>query len=204
MSSRSPSARNELAEPQLTRPKNTARRKLNRKRLLTQLRESAASQQWRLRVKFLYVTAFALFCVAAPVAAPAQSPDLSLMSALCSDDYYEDTAGQCGDISADGEIFIFTKYGIVITGDTDEDVIVLYLDDLEDTPVGSIQPRNDVTGDKPNAEPANGQETIASRVIVLEAPSAIGSEDADEVATTGATARSVPAAAEAVDDGKIE
>src|SRR5262245_57587884 len=144
-----------------------------------------------------------MFCVAAPVAAPAQSPDLSLMLALCTDDYYEDTAGQCGVISAVGEIFILTQYGVVIAGDTDEDVIVLYLDDLEDTPVGSTQPRNEdavVTDDKPNAEPANEQETIASRVIVLEAPSATGGEDADDVATTDPTARRIPAAAEPVDD----
>src|SRR4029453_1529024 len=93
-----------------------------------------------------------------------------------------------------------TQYGIVIAGDTDEDVIVLYLDDLEDTPVGSIQPRNEdaaPTEDKPTAEPTDDQETIASRVIVLDAPSAIGGEGADDVATTGPTARSVPAAAEA-------
>jgi len=134
-------------------------------------------------VKFLCALASALFCVAAPVAAPAQPPDLSLISALCSDDYYEDTAGQCSLISADGEIFILTQYGVVIAGETDEDVIVLYLDDLEDTPVGSIQPRKEdavATDDKPNAETANEQETIASRVIVLEAPSAIGGEDADD------------------------
>jgi hypothetical protein len=158
-------------------------------------------------VKFLCAIASALFCVALPVAAPAQSPDLSLISALCSDDYYEDTAGQCSVISADGEIFILTQYGIVIAGDTDEDVIVLYLDDLEDTPVGSIQPRNEdaaATEDKTNAEPTDDQETIASRVIVLDAPSAIGGEGADDVATTGPTARSVPAAAEAIDDSTIE
>jgi hypothetical protein len=66
-------------------------------------------------VKLLYAIASALFYVAAPVAAPAQSLDLSLMSALCSDDYYEDTAGQCGAISA-GEVFtieaILAKYGV--------------------------------------------------------------------------------------------
>jgi hypothetical protein len=156
-------------------------------------------------VKLLYALASALFCVAAPVAAPAQSPDLSLISALCSDDYYEDTAGQCSVISADGEIFILTQYGIVIAGDTDEDVIVLYLDDLEDTPVGSTQPRKEdavSTDEKSNTEPTNEQETIASRVIVLEAPSAIGGEDADEVATTGPTERRIPAAAEPVDDNR--
>jgi hypothetical protein len=116
-----------------------------------------------------------VLCIA-PMASPAPSLDLSLMSALCSDDYYEDTAGQCGDISADGEIFIFTKYGVVITGETDEDVIVLYLDDLEDTPVGSIQPRNEDAVATNSAEPAKEQETIASWVIVLEAPSAISGE----------------------------
>ena len=158
-------------------------------------------------MKLLYAIASALFCIAAPVAAHAQSLDQSLMSALGSNDYYEDTAGQYGDISSDGEIFILTKYGVVITGDTDEDVIVLYLDDLEDTPGGSIQPRKEdtvATDDKPNAEPAKEQETIASRVIVLEAPSAIGGEGSDDIATTGPTARSVPAAAEAVDDWTIE
>jgi hypothetical protein len=147
-------------------------------------------------VKFLYATAFALLSLAAtPVASPAESLDLSLMSALCSDDYYEDTAGQCGDISADGEIFIFTKYGVVIAGETDEDIIVLYLDDQEDTPVGSIQPRNEDAVATNSAEPAKEQETIASRVIVLEAPSAIGGEDADDVATTDPTGRPIPAAA---------
>jgi hypothetical protein len=42
-------------------------------------------------VKLLYAVASALFCVAAPVAAPAQSLDQSLMLALCLDDYYADT-----------------------------------------------------------------------------------------------------------------
>jgi hypothetical protein len=161
-------------------------------------------------VKLLYAIASALFCVAAPVAAPAQSLDLSLMSALCSDDYYEDTAGQCGAISA-GEVFtieaILAKYGIVITGDIDEDVIVLFLDDLVDTSIGSIQPRNEdavSTDEKSNAEPANEQETIASKVATVQPPLEIGGEAADDVATTGPTARSVPAAAEAVHDRTIE
>src|SRR5262245_11048990 len=99
--------------------------KLNRKRPLTRLREPAASQQWRLPVKFLCALASALFCVALPVAAPAQSPDLSLMSALCSDDYYKDTAGQCGVITTDCEISILTRYALIIAVSTDEEVIVL-------------------------------------------------------------------------------
>ena len=155
-------------------------------------------------MKLLYAIASALFCVAAPVAAPAQSLDLSLMSALCSDDYYEDAAGQCGVIFTIEAIL--AKYGVDIT-DTDEQVIVLYLDDLEDTPVGSILPRHEdavSTDEKTNTEFTNEQETIASRVIVLEAPSAIGGEDADDVTTTGPTARRIPAPAEPVDDRTVE
>jgi hypothetical protein len=157
-------------------------------------------------VKLRCAMALAVFSVAAPVASPAQSLDLSLMSALCSDDDYEDTAGQCGATAA-GEVLtneaIVAKYGVVITGDTDEEVIVLYLDDLEDTPVGSIEPRNEdavSTDEKSKAEPAKEQETIASRVIMLEPPSAIGGKVADDVATTGPTARRIPAAAEPVED----
>src|SRR5262245_19767045 len=126
------------------------------------------------------------------------------MSALCSDDYYEDTAGQCGVIFTIEAIL--EKYGVDIT-DTDEEVIVLYLDDPEDTPVGSILPRNEdavSTDEKSAAESTDEQETIASRVIVLEAPSAIGGEDADDVATTGPTARRIPAAAEPVADRTVE
>jgi hypothetical protein len=158
-------------------------------------------------VKLLCAMALAVFSVAAPVTSPAQSLDPSLLSAMCSDDYYEDTAGQCGAVSADDLTIdmILTKYGVVITGDTDEEVIVLYyLDDPEDTPVGSIQPRNEdavSTEEKSNAEPAKEQETIASRVIVLEAPSAIGGEATDDIEKTGLTTRSIPAAAaEPVED----
>jgi hypothetical protein len=113
-------------------------------------------------VKLVRVIAFAVFFVAAPVASPAQSLDLPLLSAQCT-----------------------------------------VFDDPEDMPVGSIQPRNEdgaPTDDKANAAPANEQETIASRVIVLVAPSEISSEVADDVATTGPTARRIPAAAEPVED----
>jgi hypothetical protein len=48
-------------------------------------------------VKLLYAMAFALF----PLAAPAQSPDTSLLTALCNDDYFEDTAGQCKSLTLD-------------------------------------------------------------------------------------------------------
>jgi hypothetical protein len=161
-------------------------------------------------VKLLYAIAYALFCVAAPAAAPAQSLDLSLMSALCSDDYYEDTAGQCGAISA-GEVFtieaILAKYGVVITGDADDEVIVFLFDDPEDIPVGSIKPRNEdavLTDDKSNAEPANEQDTIASKAVTVQPTLEIGGEAADDVATTGPTARRIPGAAEPIDDRTIE
>ena len=139
-------------------------------------------------MKLVRVIAFAVFFVAAPVASPAQSLDLPLLSAQCTDDYYEDADGQCAALLA-GEVLtieaILAKYGVVITGDTDDEVIVFLFDDPEDMPVGSIQPRNEdgaPTDDKANAAPANEQETIASRVIVLVAPSEISSEVADDVA----------------------
>jgi hypothetical protein len=157
-------------------------------------------------VKLLYAIASALFCVAAAVAAPAQSLDLSLSSALCSDDYYDDTAGQRGAISA-GEVLtieaILAKYGVVLTPTSDDELIVLYLDDLDDMPVGSVQPRNEEaasTDEKLNAEPANEQETIASKVITLEQPSEIGGEVTDDIAMTGPTTRLIPAAVEPVED----
>jgi hypothetical protein len=157
-------------------------------------------------VKLVRVIAFAVFFVAAPVASPAQSLDLPLLSAQCTDDYYEDAYGQCDAPSAREVLTIeaiLARYGIIITGRTDDEITAFYLDDLDDMPVGSIQPRNEdgaPTDDKANAAPANEQETIASRVIVLVAPSEISSEVADDVATTGPTARRIPAAAEPVED----
>ena len=47
-------------------------------------------------MKLIYAIAFAVFFVAAPVASSAQSLDLPLLSAQCTDDYYEDADGQCG------------------------------------------------------------------------------------------------------------
>jgi hypothetical protein len=162
-------------------------------------------------VKLFCAIAFALFPLAAPVIASAQSLDVSLLSALCSDDYYEDTAGRCS-VIASGKVLtleaILEKYGFIISRESDDEVVVCYFDDSEDMPVGSIQPQSasptaedaTVTDDKSNAEPANEQETIASRVITVDPPSEISG--ADDVTMTGPTARRIPAAAEAVDDNR--
>ena len=162
-------------------------------------------------MKPLYAIAFVVFFPAAPVASPFQSLDLSLLSALCSDDYYEDTAGRCTAISA-GELLtveaILAKYGVIIASDTDDEVIVFYLDDfddLDDIPIGSIEPRDEdagLTEDKSCTGPANEQKTIASRVITPEPSSEIGGEVADDVATTGPTARSIPAATDPFEDNR--
>ena len=67
-------------------------------------------------MKTLYA-ALALFFVAVPTVSSAESPDLSLSPPLCSDDYYEDTAGECGAVSA-GEVLtieaILAKYGVIV------------------------------------------------------------------------------------------
>ena len=133
--------------------------------------------------------------------ASAQSADLILLSALCSDDYYEDTAGRCGAIFTIEAIL--AKYGVTIT-DPDDEELVLYLDDLDDMPVGSIRPRNEdavPTDDNPSNEQLD---TIASRIIIVDQPSEAGGEAADDITTTGPSAQSIPVAAEPVDDNRIE
>ena len=159
-------------------------------------------------MKLLYAIASALFCVAVPVAAPAQSPDLSLMSALCSDDYYEDTAGRCTSIYA-GEVLtveaILEKYEVIVT----DDEFVVFLDDTEDTTVGSILPRDEgstdehavVTDDESKAQPATEQDTVAAMVVPAEQQFETTDECVEDVTTTGPTAqRSTPLAAGPIDD----
>jgi hypothetical protein len=148
--------------------------------------------------------------MSAPAAAPAQSPGMSLLSALCSDDYYEDTAGDCSTISA-GEVFtleaILEKYGAIITRDTDDEIVVFYLTDPEDIP---IYPRGESptaenaieTEDESSAETATEQGPIASRVVTPESPMENGDEAADEVTTTGPTARAISTSPGRVDDNR--
>ena len=116
-------------------------------------------------MRLIYAIAFAVFFVAVPMGSPAQSLDLPLLSAQCTDDYYEDADGQCDALSA-GEVLtieaILARYGIIITGRTDDEIIAFYLDDLDDVPVGSIRPRNEdavPTDDDPSNEQLD---TIAS------------------------------------------
>ena len=154
-------------------------------------------------MKLVRVIAFAMFFVAAPVASPAQSLDLPLLSAQCTDDYYEDADGQCDALSA-GEALtieaILARYGIIITGRNDDEIIAFYLDDLDDMPVGTIRPRNE-DAVPTDDEPANEQvDTIASRIIIVEPPSETGGEAADDITTTGPSAQSIPA--EPVDENR--
>jgi len=93
-------------------------------------------------VKLLYALAFAVFPLAASMAAPAPSPDLALLSALCQDDYYEDTAGRCTAISAAASATleeVLEKYAALIT----DDELAALLDDPEEMSVGSIRPRGE-------------------------------------------------------------
>ena len=80
-------------------------------------------------MRLIYAIAFAVFFVAVPMGSPAQSLDLSLLSAQCTDDYYEDTVGPCDALSA-GEVLtieaILARYGIIITGRTDDEIIAFY------------------------------------------------------------------------------
>jgi hypothetical protein len=157
-------------------------------------------------VKLVRVIAFAVFFVAAPVASPAQSLDLPW--AQCTDDYYEDADGQC-DVSSAGEVLtieaILARYGIIIAGRTDDEIIAFYPDDLDDMPVGSIRPRNEdvvPTDDNANADPANEPDTIASGIINVDQADEIDGEGADDITTTGPTAQSLPPATEPVDDNR--
>ena len=149
------------------------------------------------------VIAFAVFFVAAPVASPAQSLDLPLPSAQCTDEYCEDAADQCGAISG-GEVVtieaILAKYGVIITERTDDEIIAYYPDDLDEMPVGSIRPRNEDAGPTDEKFEAAQQETIMSRVVTPDAQSEIDVEAVDDITTTGPAARRIPAAIGAADE----
>jgi hypothetical protein len=159
-------------------------------------------------VKLFAAIAFAFFPLTAPLAAPALSPDIALLTALCQDDYYEDTAGRCPSIYA-GEVLtveaVLEKYEVIVT----DDEFVVFLDDTEDTPVGSIHPRSEdptgehavVTDDESKAQPATEQDTVAAKVVPAEPQLETADECVDDVSTTGPTAQRIaPLAAGPVED----
>jgi hypothetical protein len=153
-------------------------------------------------VKLLYAMAFALF----PLTAPAQSPDASLLTALCHDDYFEDTAGQCKSVISKEDLTIeaiLAHYGEIISSDADDES-VFYLTDPEDVPVGAIRPRqitpsgNAIARDEDDrtADLTNTENTVAAQIITIESPHEKGEHvvaDADEVATNGPASAGVAA-----------
>ena len=70
-------------------------------------------------MKPIYAAMFALF----PLSAPAQTPDALLLSALCSDDYYEDTAGQCRAGEVLNILDLLEKYNAVVNCDANHDEV---------------------------------------------------------------------------------
>jgi hypothetical protein len=151
-------------------------------------------------VKLLYAIAFAFF----PLAATAQTVDSSLLTALCHDDYFEDTAGQCRSVPT-GEVLtieaILEKYGAIVTRETDDESAIVYLTDPENLPSGTIRPRSEspaaehaiLTDENDCADSPIEQEMIASRIVLPESQLAKSAEADDDVTTTGPTTRHIPA-----------
>jgi hypothetical protein len=145
-------------------------------------------------VKLLYAMAFALF----PVAAAAQTPDALLLTALCHDDYFEDTAGHCNSL-ARREVLtmeeILAHYGAIISSSDADDESVFYLIDLEEVPVGTIEPRQFGPSDNPIERKDDGppdltskEKSVAAHIITIGSPhenddSALA--DADDLGSTG-------------------
>jgi hypothetical protein len=165
-------------------------------------------------VKLLYAVAFAFF----PLAAQAQALDSPMVAAVCNDDHCDDSADQGVSISA-GEVLsieaILEKYSAVVTRDTDHEIGDVFTSDPKDIPVGSIEPRSEtpvaehaiLTGDDcGDDESTGGPDTIASQITAPEPQLERVAEDADDVATTGPTAKRIPevAAASVDDDATIE
>jgi hypothetical protein len=149
-------------------------------------------------MKLLCAIAFFLL----PLAASAQTLNSSLLTGLCYDDYFEDTAGQCNPISADEVLTveaILEKYGAIITHDTDDEIAVFYL------PAGSVQPWNDSptaeystrTDEGSTADAVVEQSATSAQIITTESPALRGEAvlEADDVSITGPSAARKPAVA---------
>ena len=153
-------------------------------------------------MKLLYAVAFALF----PLTACAQTPDAVLLTALCHDDYFEDTAGQCKSLAAGEDLTtaeaILARYGEIISSDADDES-VFYLTDPEDAPVGAIQPRqvtpsDNAIDDDRTADLTNTENTVAAQIITSEplheeGEHAVADSDADVVAMNGPSQAGVAA-----------
>ena len=160
-------------------------------------------------MKLLCAIAFALL----PLAASAQTLNSSLLTGLCYDDYFEDTAGQCNPISADEVLTIeamLEKYGAIITRDTDDEIAVFYLTDPEDIPVGSVQAWNDSptaeystrTDEESTADAVVEQSATSAQIITTESPALRGETvfEADDVFTGPSAARKPAVAAGAAEE----
>jgi hypothetical protein len=147
-------------------------------------------------VKLLYVMAFALF----PLTAPAQTPDASLLTALCHDDYFEDTAGHCRSLTAREDLTIeaiLAKYGEIISSDADDES-VFYVTDPQGVPVGAIRsheitPRDNAIArdDDSTADLTNTESTVAATIECPHERRERVVADIDEVATKGPTAADI-------------
>jgi hypothetical protein len=156
-------------------------------------------------VKLIYAAMFALF----PLSAPAQTPDALLLSALCSDDYYEDT-GQCRAGEVLNILDLLEKYNAVVNRDANHDELVGVLpsDIPEDMRVGSIVPPieadpailllpDDDLGDE---APIGLRDTISYQVTEPQPHIAEVVEAVDDVATTGPAAKHTPTDDDAVSE----
>ena len=137
-------------------------------------------------MKLLYAMAFALF----PLTVSAQSPDTLLLTALCNEDYFEDTAGQCKSLTAKEDLTfeaILTQYGEIISSDA-HDESVFYL--TEEVPVGAIRPQQSAPSDNAivrqdddrTADIPNEENTVAAQIVTIESPGEKAA-DAEGVAT---------------------
>jgi hypothetical protein len=126
----------------------------------------------------------------------------SLLTALCNDDYFEDTAGHCQSIAPGEDLTmeaILAHYGEIISSDADDES-VFYLPDTEDVPVGAIRPQvtpSDNTIVRDDDDRTVGL-THTENIVAAQIESAHEKRehvisDADEVATNDATPASVTA-----------
>jgi hypothetical protein len=133
-------------------------------------------------LKLLYTIAFALL----PLTALAQTHGALLLTALCHDDYFEDTAGQCRSLTAKEDLTIeeiLAHYGEIISSDVDDESI-FYFADPGDVPVGAIRPRQETPSDDPIAKEDDDrtadltkESTVAAQSVTIEF-SHVGGEQA--------------------------